>query len=195
MIVLGVAGEPLGGGGVGVALRYEHAETDHTTLGAELGFGRGDEALLGAVYAHHFLIAVRTYGRFSPGDQTWTDLTYGAGLSVMRTGLVTASAHAGAGVSYPNGAVVPVAHAGLALAVPLRAGAPYGGIGGGRGALRPDPSELATPHADVFLYFDPGFVVHPHGTTFAVDAGIATPLVDPKDGQLFSLAVGTSVPL
>ena len=151
-IVVGVAGEVLGGGGVGVALRVEHAETDHTTLGAELGFGRGDVGQIGDDTKRHYLIALRGYGRYSPGDHDWTDL-YGQGISAMRTGLVTATVHAGAGISYPNASFVPTLHAGLALAVPLAGnGAPYGGT------FQHDTADLAHAHTDVFLYLDPGFV-------------------------------------
>jgi len=195
MLVLGFAGEPLGGGGYGLAVRAEHQETDRTTLGLELGAGYGDRGTIGHAKARHYLVAVRGYGRFSP-DLDWVDLTYSAGLSVMRTGLVTATVHAGAGIGYPNRYVVPTLHGGLALAVPLAHGEIYGD---GMDvpsltmehavASSPNPN-LTTPTTKLYWYLDPGVVVPIETWTASVDVGIASPLVGSDDGVISGSVAG-----
>jgi hypothetical protein len=121
MIIVGTAGEVLGGGGWGVALRVEHQETERTTIGVELTGGRGDRgAWDDNTLFRHYLIAARAYGRYARIDEI--ALTYGAGLSWMRTGMITGSVHGSFAASYPNDYFVPYASVHLALVTPLRAG-------------------------------------------------------------------------
>jgi hypothetical protein len=121
MLIVGTAGEVLGGDGWGVALRVEHQETERTTVGVELTGGRGTTgAYADDTLFRHYLIAARGYGRFADIDEV--ALTYGAGLSWMRTGMITGSLQASFAASYPNDYLVPLGQLGIALAVPLRKG-------------------------------------------------------------------------
>lgn len=199
MLVVGVAGQALGGGGVGFAVRAEHQETDHTTLGVELGAGRGDKAQIGERTLHHYLVAVRGYGRWASPDHDWVDATYGLGFSVMRTGLVTATVHAGGGVAYPNRYLAPTLHAGLALALPLVDGTPYGdamvvpGLGAEHPAIPAAPPSLATPGTRLFLYADGGVVVPIERATISPELGFAAPLNGDSGAGIVGLSLASGV--
>jgi hypothetical protein len=153
MIVVGVAGQILGGDGYGLALRVEHQETARTALGIELTGGRGQEG--GSVRVRgeareapprHWLVAVRGYGRGTPRDERFVALTYGAGLSVMDMGLVTLTAHGGGAFGYANEHASPYLGLGAAVALPLRRGRPWG-------------SSEQTAGPELYLYFDLGAAI------------------------------------
>ncbi len=199
MLVFGVAGQALGGG-FGLAVRAEHQETDHTTLGVELGGGRGDEAKRddGSTFRHG-LLAIRGYGRFSPGDHDWTALTYGAGLSIMRSGMVTGTLHGGASVAYVNGYAVPTLNAGLALAVPLIGGDAFGDTwtGPNFGEVEPEPPKraLVVPHTRLSVYLDAGLVVPIERASLSLDVGAISPLNDSNGAGLLELSVASGARL
>ena len=126
-LVLGFAGTLFGGGGFGVAVRVERQETERTTLGLELGGGKGSEASReGEGELGHHLIALRAYGRSAPKTHDFVAVTYGAGLSYLSVGHITATVHAGVAVSYVNSYAEPYLAFGLAAALPLRHGEPIG---------------------------------------------------------------------
>lgn len=170
MLIVGAAGQILGGGGAGVALRLEHQQTDRTTLGLELTGGSGsvDDR------ERRWLGAVRGYGRTQLPTRV-VAATYGLGLSVMDVGLVTLSAHGGAVTSYPNDYLAPFFGAGFATAIPLRRGRPWGKTAEDYDfcfhCSEPPPkrtplrSSSATPvRADLFLYLDIGAATRFGGT-------------------------------
>lgn len=178
MLIVGAAGQILGGGGAGVALRLEHQQTDRTTLGIELTGGSGSEDDSERVW----LGAVRGYGRTQLPTR-FVAATYGLGLSVMDVGLVTLSAHGGAMTSYPNDYLAPFFGAGFATAIPLRRGRPWGKAAEDhdfcfhcaeppkRSPLR--TSSAAPVRADVFLYLDVGAATRFGGTDNQLSFDIA----------------------
>ncbi len=126
-VVLGAVSQVLGGTGFGLALRVEHQQTDRTALGIEVAGGRGDaDGRAESESVTLATVAVRAYGRFTPRSHDWSALTYGAGATVLTTGMVSITGQAGAAVSYPNEYLVPYLHVGLAGALPVRAGEPFG---------------------------------------------------------------------
>jgi hypothetical protein len=190
MLVVGFAGELLGGGGLGVAVRVEHQETERTTWGLELTGGRGDQGVYedGSAF-RHWLLAARAYGRFMPARDHDVSVSYGLGLSAMATGLITGTVHGGAAVSYTNDSAIPVGALGLALAVPLRTGRAFGDppFVFAFGPPEPRPlefnglfapekrSNVRFPKTELFLAFDLGLVV-PLGDTgnrLSADLGFA----------------------
>lgn len=196
MVVVGAAGEILGGGGWGVALRVEHQETERTTMGIELTGGRGERgAWADNTQFRHYLIALRGYGRYARIDEI--ALTYGAGLSWMRTGMITGSVHGSFGASFPNDYVVPLGQVGLALALPLRKGRAFMDVpfhvalGPPEPGLPPPPRTEAKRRSwDAFLTFDVGVIV-PIGETgnrLSLDVGMAKALRANQGLASFSLA-------
>lgn len=196
MVVVGAAGEILGGGGWGVALRVEHQETERTTIGVELTGGRGDRgAWADRTSFRHYLVAVRGYGRYARIDEI--ALTYGAGLSWMRTGMITGSLQGAFAVSFPNDYVVPLGQVGFALAAPLRKGRAFMdepfhiAMGPPEPGLPPPPrTEAKLPTWDAFLTFDVGLIV-PIGETgnrLSLDVGMAKALRANQGLASFSLA-------
>ena len=176
LVVVGIAGQILGGGGWGTALRIEHQTTERTTLGIELTGGRGTEKLVDDS-RHEFrqwLLGARVYGR-SLVTRSDHDLagTYGLGLSLMGSGTVTASIHGGVMFSYPNGSFVPVGALGVALAVPLRRGFAYGDA-----PFDVNFGEVAPPRHDADPFKLPGSTLHrPRTELFvALDLGFLVPL-------------------
>jgi hypothetical protein len=128
LVVFGYAGELLGGGGIGVALRVEHQTTEHTVLGVELTGGYGDKVVDAKEQPFHpILLALRTYGRSAIVAAERDFLTtYGVGLGVLTTGALIGSVHAGVAIGYPNDLLEPIAALGVAIATPLLRGEPYG---------------------------------------------------------------------
>jgi hypothetical protein len=183
MLVVGTAGEILGGGGWGVALRVEHQETERTTVGVELTGGRGDRgAWADNTLFRHYLIAARGYGRYARIDEI--ALTYGAGLSWMRTGMITGTVHGSFAASYPNDYFVPLGQLGVAFAVPLRKGRAFKEepfnvtMGEPMPGPPPPPVVAKTASWDAFLTFDADLLV-PVGDTgnrISVDVGMAKAL-------------------
>lgn len=180
MLVLGGVAQGIGGTGLGAAVRVQHQQTDRTTLGLELagGRGEGDNTKLS-------MVALRGYGRTTVGDRDWLAVTYGAGISVLSTGMVSVGAHAGTAVSYPNDHFVPYLAVGVAVVTPIVEGDSFGDmeqdIDRPQDALR---GPTIAPHGsgtrrgvrtNAYLTFDPGFVV-PLGDTghaLSLDVGLA----------------------
>lgn len=205
MLVFGFAGEALGGGGVGVALRVEHQTTERTAYGVELAGGRGDE------YEHEdhttfrqHLVALRGYGRFTPRDAHAFDFTYGAGLSRITSGLVTGSLSGSVETSYANAYAEPLFAVGLATVVPIAKGdvyyerpldvsfgeppLPHGDFPLFGAALSAAKRTALVPHADVVLALDAGLVVplSDTGNRLSLDLGIAYALF--TDDTLLALS-------
>lgn len=184
MVVVGIAGELLGGDGLGLALRVEHQTSDATTLGVELGGGRGNEGEVPHVN-HHWLVMARGYGRTISTGHDWVGATYGVGASVMSTGMVTVTAQGGGIVSYPNAYVVPVLEVGGALAIAVRRGAPFGD--GLKGADRETGPQL--PPRAVFYAWSAGEVAVPLGDTGAtLSAALALALALGQDEMILALS-------
>lgn len=135
-VVAGIVMQPLGGAGFGLALRLEQQQTERTALGGELTMGwvEADDRTF-------WMFAFRGYGQSTPATHDWVALTYGAGLSVLTTGMISLQLSGGGAVAYPNDYVVPYLSAGLAASLPIIDGAPFGHLDGGtrRGALRANP--------------------------------------------------------
>ena len=178
MIVVGTAGPLWGDAGFGIALRVEHQETTRTSIGLELGGGRLKR---GPFYAEpaidHWLVAVRTFGRFTPRSTDMVAATYGAGLSVMDTGLVTASVHGGGALGEPNDHLVPTGNVGIALAVPIRHGVPFGNE---CESLHVHPCERTpgTPQTELYFYADLGLLapIGDTGNRISLALGVAQAL-------------------
>lgn len=195
LLVVGFVSQVLGGGGFGVAVRVEHQATDRTALGVELTGGRGD-----ADSTKLTMLAVRGYGRGTPQAHDWIAITYGAGVSWLSTGMWTLTAHGGVAASYPNRYFEPYLATGLALAVPVTQGESFGDMDREVPMLGAGLGETPTTHAmgaseapgvrpNLYLTFDPGFVV-PLGDTghaLSLDLGIATGLA--RRGGFVSLSV------
>lgn len=163
MIVVGSAGQLLGGGGLGVAVRLEHQAADRTAIGVELAGGvpRGVEAEL--LDRPPWFAALRGYGRSSGPD--WAAATWGAGLSVVGTGLVTLGVHGGGALAAVNDYAVPTLQLSFALATPLARGRPFG-------------ERRAVPSTQLWIVGDVGLLV-PIGDTgnqASVDLGLARTL-------------------
>lgn len=148
-VVVGVAGEVLGGGGWGVALRGERQVDDGTALGAQLAIARGDEgdAAVGHA-ARHWLVEVRGYGRLADVERDWLAGLASIGVTTMDTGLVATTLALGGEVSYPNAYAVPALGVFAAVSHPWRRGRGFGAdhdkhvattwwLGGGAGLLAP----------------------------------------------------------
>ena len=121
MIIFGGATD-LGGFAAGVALRFEHQQTDNTTLGVELSgaeVSRGDPGGKGggASELTHTLFGIRGYGRYAVDNYFATSA--GLGFSVLGTGLVTGAVDTGLLVSRPSDTFIPLYALDLAFALPL----------------------------------------------------------------------------
>lgn len=187
MIVVGTAGQVLGGDGWGVAVRVEYQETARTTVGVELTGGRGSQgAYEDDRLFRHYLIAARGYGRFAQIDGV--ALTYGTGLSWMRTGMITGSVQASFAASYPNDYLVPLGQLGIALALPLRKGRVFKGESRTINFGEPEPMVAKPP--ELF----PGTPPRPKAQQpsweifIAADLGLIVPIGD--TGNRLSLDVG-----
>lgn len=190
IVAIGYIEQIMGGDGWGIALRIERQQTARTTIGGELTGGRGSEGQYedGTTF-HQSLIAVRGYSRTSPSNVNALAISYGAGLSWLRTGAITGTLQTSFIASYPNDHLVPLAALSVALAVPLVHGRAFGekpmDFTMGEPEPRPPadpftppPSVYHVPHADLFFGLDLGLVT-PFGRTgnaFSVDAGAAVPL-------------------
>lgn len=190
IVAIGYVEQIMGGDGWGVALRIERQQTDRTTIGGELTGGRGSEGQYedGTTFRQS-LIALRGYGRTSPSHANALAISYGAGLSWMRTGALTGSLQTSFIASYPNDHLVPLAALSIALAVPLVHGRAFGekplNLNFGEpeprppaDPLSPPPSIYGVPHADLFFGLDLGLFTPfaRTGNAFSIDAGVAVPL-------------------
>ncbi len=148
-------------------------------------------------------IALRSYGRFMPRSHDWTALTYGAGATVLTTGMVSLTAQTGVAVSYPNEYLVPYLHVGLAGALPIRAGEPFGDMNddsaeseANTGIFAHGLEHMATPSGrprgvrpNIYLFGDVGLIV-PLGDTgheLSLDLGAVTGLLG--KGGLVGLSI------
>ena len=194
MVVVGTVSQFLwGGDGWGIALRVERQETSRTTIGGELTGGRGSEGQYedGTIFKQA-LVGLRAYGRTSPSNADEVAIAYGAGLSWLRTGAITATLQTSLIASYPNDHLVPLAALGLALAVPIVHGRAFGdkpvsiGLGEpepqwdaeGRPSYEPPKPDYAVPKLDLYLGLDLGVIV-PFGDTgnrLSLDIGAAHPM-------------------
>jgi hypothetical protein len=120
-IVAGFVSQPIGGAGVGLAFRVEQQRTDRTAVGGELtgGWAQADKDTF-------WMFAVRGYGQTTPATHDWVALTYGAGFSVLTTGMVSVQLHGGGAIAYPNDYIVPYLSTGLAASFPIIDGKPFG---------------------------------------------------------------------
>ena len=126
-VVVGVAGELLGGGGWGLALRGERQVRDGTALGLQLGGGRGDEGELDhGQPMRHWLVEVRGYGRLASPTRDWLAGLASVGLTRMDTGLIATTLALGAAVSYPNDHAVPALGGFVAVSKPWLRGDGFG---------------------------------------------------------------------
>src|SRR6185436_15869949 len=73
-----------------------------------------------------WMFGLRAYGKYTPATHDWLALTYGAGFSVLNTGMTTLTAQAASAVSWINDYWEPGFAAGLALAVPVHEGDAFG---------------------------------------------------------------------
>jgi hypothetical protein len=209
LFVVGAAGELrlFGGGAWGVALRVERQETAHTTVGVELTGGKAGRGTYASGQTFDGrLIGGRAYGRFATRPDAGFALMYGAGLSITNTGLVTGTVHGGVAMQFgvggaPSDHAVPIGALGVALAVPVRAGRPYGDpparwapmFGEApfpQERLPPGNPEVHLPRTELYLIGDIGAIV-PIGDThnrLSADVGLAAALL--HKGGLFALSLG-----
>ncbi len=205
MVVLGAVSQVLGGTGFGLALRLEHQSTDRTALGVELAGGRGAaDGRSDSESANLTMIAVRGYGRFMPRSHDWTALTYGAGATILTTGMVALTGQAGVAFSYPNQYLEPYVHVGFAGALPLRTGTSFGDMSDdeaenntGVFANGLEHAVTASGHlrgvrANIYTFADVGLIV-PLGDTgheLSLDLGAANGLL--QKGGLAGLSIADS---
>ena len=195
VLVVGLVSQVLGGGGIGVAVRVQHQETSRTLLGGELTIGRGD-----ADDDKLWLFALRGYGKLTPRTHDWSALHYGAGVTVLSTGMTTLTAHAAPQVSWINDYWEPYAAMGLALSVPIIEGTPFGDMERDSGGVELGGNPLVTDVAPqplrtrFYLTLVPGFTV-PIGDTghlLSLDAGMAT-AINGKNGGFLSLSLADAI--
>jgi hypothetical protein len=201
LIVVGVVSQVLGGGGIGMALRVQHQQTERTALGAELTAGRGE-----ADDTRLWLFALRGYGRLTPRTHDWVAINYGAGISVLSTGMTTLTAHGSGAVAWINDYWQPYLSLGLALAVPLNQGESFGDMeravadingfeqrGAGEGGLFA-PAETRGVRPTLYMTFDPGFAVPigSTGHTLSLDLSIANRLNGKGEG-VFALSAADQI--
>ena len=188
IVAIGRVEQIMGGDGWGIALRIERQQTNRTSIGGELTGGRGSEGQYeGGRIFRQSLIALRGYGRTSPSNTDAIAFSYGAGLSWMRTGAITATLQTSFIASYPNTHLVPLGALSLALAVPIVHGRAFGEkpltLNFGepeptRDPFAPPPKIYGVPQIDLYVGLDLGLLT-PFGATgnmFVVDAGGAVPL-------------------
>jgi hypothetical protein len=191
-LILGVAMQGLGGVGLGSAIRVEQQATERTALGGELSIG-----WLEADDKRFWLFALRGYGKSTPYARDWTALTYGAGASVLTSGMVSLQLHGGGALSHTNESVVPYLSAGLAASLPIVDGARFGHLEEDPdaqsirerhareatgtvpyGPWRPPQPERIYLKSEIYVYGSIGTVV-PLGDTgnaLSLDFGVAKPL-------------------
>jgi hypothetical protein len=171
MVIVGGAGQVLGGTGWGVALRVEHQTTDAFTVGAELTGGRGSIDNPGATHSpiHHWLVSLRSYTRYARPDHPWLAVIGGLGVSTMDTGLIALTPHLGGAVAALNNGAVPTLQVAGAVSWPLRRGRSFGdramrvNVGLGPDAKLTQPTAFddagPPPKTTWFLLADVGLLV------------------------------------
>lgn len=192
MIVVGLAEQPLGGGGFGMALRVEHQQTDRTTLGIELTGGVEDGKVAYADGSLHKLtmLGVRGYGRWAGTNNL--GLTYGVGLALLSTGALIGQLHGGGLVGADNGTVGTTVQVGLALAVPLLHGTAYGPVPMGFGPTAPTKPQLVPLRTEIWTTADAAFLARlGDHDRLVLDGAFALPLVG-RDA-LVGLSVANAV--
>lgn len=129
-VVVGLAGEIVGGSGWGIALRAERQIDDGLAAGVQLGGGRGDEGERNDGHVmRHKLYEVRGYGRVQSPTYDWAAGLGSLGLTWMDSGMLAATLAIGGAVSYPNEHAVPALGLFGAWSLPLRKGAGFGPAG------------------------------------------------------------------
>lgn len=174
-VVVGLAGELLGGEGWGVALRGERQVDDGTAVGVQLAGGRGSEGQgLHGRPLRHWLLEVRGYGRLGSVERDWLAGLASLGVTAMDTGLLATTVAAGAAVSYPNDYTVPALGVFAAVSHPWRRGDGFG----------PDHDE----HVDTTWWLGvTGGVQVPvgdSGNAVSLEAGVARALGVDGGGQI-----------
>ena len=195
MVVVGAVTEMMGSEGWGIALRVERQETDRTTIGGELtgGRGGGGEYEDGTSFRQS-LLGVRAYGRTSPSRTDEVAFSYGAGLSWMRTCLVTGTLQTSFIATDPNTHLVPLAAFSVALAIPLLHGRAFGERPMNMTFGEPLPEMRARPHnlAEA-LAPSPRFHTPKLDLYLGLDLGLLVPLGD--TGNRLSLDLGAAMAL
>lgn len=192
LVVVGIAGELLGGDGLGAALRVERQVSDRVAVGGELTGGRGDDGERGRLT----LVAARGFAQVAPADHDWVGATVSAGVGVLSSGLVSVAGFGGVAVSYPNGYAAPYLQLGLAPVWVVRRGAGFGMVRS-HGCLAcddhgpaPAPDGPDAPRSDVFWTVDVGLVglLGDTGNRVSLDLGLAA-AIRASDGVL-ALSLG-----
>ncbi|MFT3698737.1 MAG: hypothetical protein QM831_36660 [Kofleriaceae bacterium] len=121
MLIVGGATD-ISGHGVGAAIRFEHQQTDRTTLGLDLTGGRIARGTVGGKGSgssepERGVFGLRGYGRYSFSENVATG--GGLGVSIMTTGLVTGTADTSVLFSRPSDTFIPVGQIDLVFAQPL----------------------------------------------------------------------------
>jgi hypothetical protein len=181
--VVGFAGEALGGGGWGVAVRGERQLDDGTAVGVQLGGGRGDEGELDddKRELRHWLLELRGYGRLGSTRNDWIAGLASFGVTTMDTGMVATTLAAGVSFSHPNQYAVPALGAFAAVSTPWRRGRGFGA------------SHDKVVHTTYWLGLS-GAVVVPLGDSghaASLEGGFAT-AYGPGDGGQLSLSLADS---
>ena len=192
-LIIGLVMQPLGGAGLGSAIRVEQQVTDRTALGGELALGwveADDEKL--------WLVAVRGYGQTTPRTHDWVAATYSAGLSVLTTGMLSVQLSGGGALAYPNEYVIPYLSLGGAVSLPIIDGRAFGHLTG-----VPRPGALRAPRHDarvagaVPIDFTPPILGRARQLRSEVyvyaSLGTAVPLGDTGNALSFDFGVAESI--
>ena len=149
MLIVGGAGEPLGFG-FGAAVRFEHQTTDRTAIGFDVTVGRGYDT---TEPEPTWFVGVRGFGRTNIASRDWAAVTYGAGLSYLDSGNLSASLQLGGAVAATNETFVPYATLGIAPVLVLRRGRAYSMDASDIGNDEDSPPDRKPPRSDVFLAY------------------------------------------
>jgi hypothetical protein len=192
-LVIGIVMQGLGGAGLGSAIRVEQQQTERTALGGELAIGWIDAD------GDKWLFALRGYGQSTPRTHDWSALTYGAGLSVLTTGMVSLQLHGGGAIAHPNDYVVPYLSMGVAASFPIIDGRPFGHLeedpdtsatrdrqareakgGVPYGPWRPPQPDKPELVSELYVYatIGAGVPLGDTGNALSLDFGLAKPLRD-----------------
>jgi hypothetical protein len=170
MVIVGGMGQYLfGGTGLGLAVRVERQARNDLAIGIDMTGGLGRTGDL--EHHGHWLLALRSYGRYATPQRPWLAATGGAALSVMDTGMVSVTPHIGAAIGQINDDVVTTLQLSSAVSVPLRRGDEFQQSSNLRGEVRPGKRPTTT----WYWLADLGFWI-PLGATrnaVSIDLGVA----------------------
>ena len=136
-------------------MRFEHQTTDRTAIGFDVTVGRGYDT---TEPEPTWFVGVRGFGRTNIASRDWAAVTYGAGLSYLDSGNLSASLQLGGAVAATNETFVPYATLGIAPVLVLRRGRAYSMDASDIGNDEDSPPDRKPPRSDVFLYGGAGFV-------------------------------------